>query len=88
MKGWYRIMSSNKRIVIDEEYFSFEKFLWTLLNEARLHKLPMEITGFEISNRTGINYPLYRLVIHPMFELTAFIVPRIHGNEIADHALF
>jgi hypothetical protein len=58
-------MSANERMVIDEENFSYEKFLWTLLDEARMHKLPMEIIGSEISKRTGINYPLYRMVIHP-----------------------
>jgi predicted deacylase len=54
-----------------------------LLNEARLHKLPIEIIGSEISRRTGINYPLYRLVIHPKVEPTICIVSGIHGNEIA-----
>jgi hypothetical protein len=76
-------MSNNERMVIDEENFSYEKFLWTLLSEARLHKLPMEIIGSEISRRTGINYPLYRLVIHPKVETTVCIVSGIHGNEIA-----
>jgi predicted deacylase len=76
-------MSANERMVIDVENFSYEKFLWTLLNEARQHKLPMEIIGSEISRRTGINYPLYRLVIHPKVEPTICIVSGIHGNEIA-----
>ncbi len=46
-------MSNNERMVIDEENFSYEKFLWTLINEARLHKLPMEIIGSEFSDARG-----------------------------------
>jgi hypothetical protein len=70
-------------MVIDEEYFSYEKFIWTLLSEAHQHKLSMEIIGSEISRRTGINYPLYRLIIHPKVKETVCIVSGIHGNEIA-----
>ena len=76
-------MSTNERMVMDAENFSYEKFLWTLLNETRLHKLPMEIIGSEISRRTGINYPLYRLIIHPKVDPTICIISGIHGNEIA-----
>jgi hypothetical protein len=76
-------MSPNERSVIDVENFSYEKFLWTLLNETRQHKLPMEIIGSEISRRTGINYPLYRLIIHPKVDPTICIISGIHGNEIA-----
>jgi hypothetical protein len=76
-------MSANEHMVINQEYYSYEKFLWTLISEARHHKLPMEIIGSETSRRTGINYPLYRLVIHPTFKDTICIVSGIHGNEIA-----
>jgi hypothetical protein len=70
-------------MLIDEEYFSYEKFIWALLNEAQHHKLSMEVIGFEESKRTRINYPLYRLVIHPKVPDTICIVSGIHGNEIA-----
>lgn len=76
-------MSQNEKMVIEQEYYSYEKFIWTLLTEAHQHKLPMEIIGSEISRRTGINYPLYRLVIHPDVKDTLCIVSGIHGNEIA-----
>jgi hypothetical protein len=78
-----QMMSQNERMVIDEEFFSYEKFLWTLLSEAHHHKVSMQIIGSEISRRTGINYPLYRLVIHPEVIETICIVSGIHGNEIA-----
>jgi len=76
-------MATNEKMIIDEQYFSYEKFIWSLLTEARQHKLPMEIIGSEISQRTGINYPLYRLIIHPEVKETVCIVSGIHGNEIA-----
>ncbi len=76
-------MSANEHLVIDEEYFSNEKFLWTFLNEAHQHKLPMKIIGSEISRRTENNYPLYRLVIHPKVEPTVSIVSGVDGNECA-----
>ncbi len=76
-------MAVNEKMIVDEEYFSYEKFLWILLNEAHQHKLPMEIIGSEISRRTGINYPLYRLIVHPEITDTVCIVSGIHGNEIA-----
>lgn len=76
-------MSSNERSIIDEEYYSYEKFLWALLNEAHLHKLPVEIIGTDQSQHTGIIYPIYRLIIHPDQKKTVCIVAGIHGNEIA-----
>lgn len=76
-------MSANEHMQIDEKYFSYEKFLWILLTEARQHKIDVQIIGSEISRRTSINYPLYRLVIHPKEEKTICIVSGIHGNEIA-----
>jgi predicted deacylase len=76
-------MSANETMEIDERYFSYEKFLWILLDEACQHKLEYQIIGTEVSRRTGINYPLYRLVIHPKNERTICIVSGIHGNEIA-----
>jgi predicted deacylase len=76
-------MSANEHMVIDEQYFSYEKFLWCLLAETRSHRISAEIIGSEISRRTGINYPLYRLVVHPKVKETICIVSGIHGNEIA-----
>jgi murein peptide amidase A len=76
-------MSPNERMAVDEENFSYEKFLWVLLSEAHHHKLPMEVIGYEMSRRTKINYPLYRLVIHPECQPTVCLVAGVHGNEIA-----
>jgi hypothetical protein len=76
-------MTPKKKMAIDEENYSYEKFLWVLLSEAHHHKLPMEVIGYEMSKRTKINYPLYRLVIHPECPQTVCIVAGIHGNEIA-----
>jgi hypothetical protein len=42
-------MATHEKMIIDEQYFSYEKFIWSLLTEARQHKLPMEIIGSEIS---------------------------------------
>jgi hypothetical protein len=76
-------MAKNERTTLDEEYFSYEKYLWTLMDETHRRKLPMEIIGYETSKRTGINYPLYRLVIHPHLQETVCVVAGLHGNEIA-----
>jgi len=76
-------MSSNERTPLAEEYFSYEKFIWELLNEADQRKLQVEVIGNETSRHTGITYPLYRLVIHPEAHQTVCIVAGVHGNEIA-----
>lgn len=76
-------MSANERMNIGEEYISYERFLWKLLSEAHQHDLPVEVIGHETCERTGIGYPLYRLVIHPDASLSVCIVAGIHGNEIA-----
>ena len=76
-------MSSNERMSVAEEFFSYEKFIWTLLNEAEQHNLPVEVIGIETSKRTGVIYPLYRLVIHPEVKQTVCVVAGVHGNEIA-----
>jgi predicted deacylase len=78
-----KTMSSNEKISVNEEYFSYEKFLWTLLSEAHHHKLQMDVIGYEMSKRTKINYPLYRLVIHPEGQQTVCLIAGVHGNEIA-----
>jgi predicted deacylase len=77
-------MSANERMIVGEEFISYEKFLWILLSEAQLHNLPVEVIGYETCKRTGIGYPLYRLVIHPNAPLSVCIVAGIHGNEIAE----
>jgi len=76
-------MSANEKTAIDEEYFSYEKFIWMLLSEAHHHQLLTEVIGHESSKRTGINYPLYRLLINPEAQKTICIVAGVHGNEIA-----
>jgi predicted deacylase len=76
-------MSSNEKMFVGEEFISYERFIWTLLNEAHQHKLPVEVIGYETSKRTGISYPLYRLLINPKVEQTVCIVAGVHGNEIA-----
>ena len=76
-------MSKNEYMAVGEEYISYERFIWTLLDEAHQHKLPTEVIGHETSRRTGISYPLYRLVIHPEAEPAVCFVTGIHGNEIA-----
>ena len=76
-------MSRNEKTILDEEFFSYEKFLWLLMDEAHHHKLPMQVIGYETCKRTGINYPIYRLVIHPRLKETVCIVAGLHGNEIA-----
>jgi predicted deacylase len=76
-------MSANERMTVGEEYISYERFLCTLLSEAHQHDLPVEVIGYETCERTGIRYPLYRLVIHPDAPLSVCVVAGIHGNEIA-----
>lgn len=63
--------------------YSFEKYIWQMLSEVHRHHLPIEIIGQESCERTGIIYPLYRLLIHPETAPTICIVAGIHGNEIA-----
>jgi hypothetical protein len=70
-------------MAVKEEYYSYEKYIWTLLTEAHQHNLPMEVIGAEMSERTGINYPIYRLIINPVVKESICIVAGIHGNEIA-----
>jgi hypothetical protein len=81
--GRKETMSTNEKTIFGEEYYSYEKFLWELLNEAHRHKLQPEVIGYEMSERTRINYPIYRLVINPEIQQTICIVAGIHGNEIA-----
>lgn len=76
-------MSSNEKTLIDEEYYSYEKFIWVLLNEAHRRKIPIEVIGQETSERTGIIYPIYRMTINPECPATICIVTGVHGNEIA-----
>lgn len=76
-------MAKNEKIEIDEKNYSYEKYLWLLLDEAHHHRLPMEVIGYETSKRTGIQYPIYRLVIYPQLQETICIVAGLHGNEIA-----
>ncbi len=75
--------SPNEKTIVHEEHFSYGKFIWTLLNEAHHRKLPVKVIGSEKMKRTGITYPLYRLIIHPDVRQTICLVAGIHGNEIA-----
>lgn len=76
-------MSANEMTPVDEQNFTYEKFVWTLLNLARKRKLLLQEIGQDKSHRTGIVYPIFRLVIHPKAQTTACIVAGVHGNEIA-----
>jgi len=76
-------MSPNEKMSIPEEFFSYQKYLWMLLNEAEQHNLDLQLIGYELCERTKMQYPLYRLVIHPENQQTICIVSGIHGNEIA-----
>ncbi len=76
-------MAKNERMAVSEEYISYEKYLWLLMDEAHHHKLPIEVIGYETSKRSRIQYPIYRLIIHPNLKETVCIVAGLHGNEIA-----
>jgi predicted deacylase len=76
-------MSANERMAISDEYCSYEKYLWELMNQVHHHKLEINVIGTETSRHTGIVYPLYRFVIHPQIQKTVCLVAGIHGNEIA-----
>jgi len=73
----------NEHTVLPIQYLSYEKYIWTLLNEVDRHHIPCEIIGYETSERTGITYPLYRLIINPKAQRTVCIIAGLHGNEIA-----
>jgi len=74
----------NEHSVIDVENFSYEKFIWTLLTLAHLHKVPIERIGQEVCERTGMVYPLYRFIINEdQVKESICLVTGIHGNEIA-----
>jgi predicted deacylase len=73
----------NEYTVIPTQYQSYEEYIWTLLTEADRRHIPVDIIGHEISERTGISYPLYRLVINPQAQWNICIIAGVHGNEIA-----
>jgi predicted deacylase len=62
---------------------SYQAYIWQLLSAAHHHHAEVEIIGHETSERTGMIYPLYRLVINPQLQPSICIVAGIHGNEIA-----
>ncbi len=63
--------------------YTFEQYIWQVLSEAHRRQLPIEIIGQETCERTGMIYPLYRMIIHPEAAPTICIAAGIHGNEIA-----
>lgn len=73
----------NERTDVAWEHFSYQRLLWEIVTAVNRRALAAEIIGYELSERTGIHYPLYQLVINPEAEQTICLVAGIHGNEIA-----
>ena len=73
----------NEIMDVEWEHFSYQRLLWEIITAVNRRALSAEIIGHELSERTGILYPLYRLVIYPEAQRTICLVAGIHGNEIA-----
>jgi predicted deacylase len=73
----------NEQVLVHVDDYSYEKYLWSLLTEANQRDIPFEIIGRERSEYTGIEYPLYRMVIHPQEQKTICLIAGVHGVEIA-----
>lgn len=73
----------NERMEIPIQDISYEKYLWSLITEINHNQIIKEIIGNERSERTGMVYPIYRLVINPQASKRICIISGVHGNEIA-----
>ncbi len=73
----------SEKPVIDVKDFSFEKYIWHLLTLAKQHKVPIDIFGQEVSEYTGMVYPLYRMIVNGDEKDTICIIGGVHGNEVA-----
>ena len=73
----------NEHAEVPIQFLSYEKYIWSLLTEADRCHIQGEIIGYEKSERTGMDYPLYRLIVNPERQKTVCIIAGIHGNEIA-----
>jgi predicted deacylase len=73
----------DEHIEVPIENMSYGKFVDTLMVEAKKRRIPVTRIGEELSERTGIVYPLYRLEINPEAKKNICIVAGIHGVEVA-----
>lgn len=65
------------------EYYSYAKYLKTLLHFAHLHKFKSNIIGHELFETLSMDYPLYGFVVNPEAKLQFCIVAGVQAYEIA-----
>lgn len=77
-------MANKKQLDISIEFYSYARLIDEILTHSKKKKFQVEVIGHEEYEKTGITYPLYRLVINPkQKKQTHCIVAGIHGYEIA-----
>jgi len=73
----------NEYMAIPIQDISYEMYLSELLERIHRRHLPCEIVGHELSERTGIEYPIYRFNVNEGARGRICIISGVHGNEIA-----
>jgi len=62
---------------------SYEDYIWKLLEKIHSRHITHKIIGMVLSERTGIEYPIYRYNINEAVNHRICIISGVHGNEIA-----
>ncbi len=73
----------NEFMAIPIQDISYERYIWELLERINRRRLRCEIIGYESSERTGIQYPIYRFNVNEGARGRICIISGVHGNEIA-----
>ena len=73
----------NEYMPIPIQDISYEKYVWELLERINRRDIRYDIIGSELSERTGIEYPIYRFSINEGAPGRICVISGVHGNEIA-----
>ncbi len=65
------------------ENYSYAKYIYELEKLCHIHKIDMEIIGYEEFEKIGEKYPLYRITVNPKAAKRVCIVAGVQAYEIA-----
>lgn len=65
------------------ENYSYAKYIFELEKLCHIHKIEIEIIGYEDFEKIGQKYPLYRITVNPMAAKRMCIVAGVQAYEIA-----
>ena len=65
------------------EHYSYAKYVFELKKLCHIHKIDIDIIGYEDFEKIGQKYPLYRITVNPTIGKRMCIVAGVQAYEIA-----